>query len=289
MSSNLLSLNPSKTEFLVIGLQPQLSKLSKLQNPSLTLDLSTTVLPVSSARNLGVLFDSQLSFNEQITSLSRSCFYHIRDLRRIRDTIDFKTACTIANSLVHSKLDYCNSLYLNLPGYQLDKLQNIQNCLARTVCRIPKFDHITPALKSLHWLKIKQRIEYKIISLTYNALQYQQPTYLHKLLEIHNCHSTRSSSYVTLARPTCSRLKISDRSFYHTAPALWNSLPLHLRKPAPSVTPDDDSLISIESISLLPVRQPTLLDQVPIPILALDRKSFLAQLKTYLFGKSYPP
>ena len=57
----------------------------------------------------------------------------------------------------------------------------IQNCLARTVCRTSKFSHITPTLRSLHWLKLRERIEYKIISLTYNALQYHQPSYLNKL------------------------------------------------------------------------------------------------------------
>ena len=132
MSSNLLSLNPNKTEFLIIGTSQQLSKLN---NPTLAFDSSTTISPVISARNLGIVFDNHLSFNAQITALSKSCFYHIRDLRRIRDTLDFTTACTIATSLVHSKLDYCNSLYHNLPAYQLDCLQSIQNCLARTVCK----------------------------------------------------------------------------------------------------------------------------------------------------------
>ena len=80
------------------------------------------------------------------------------------------TAARIATYLVQSKLDYCNSLYLNLPSCELDRLQLIQNTLARTVCNTRRFTHITPALKSLHWLKIRERIAYKVISLTYNAL-----------------------------------------------------------------------------------------------------------------------
>ena len=74
----------------------------------------------------------------------------------------FQTANTIATSIVHSKLDYCNSLYYNLPYYQLNRLQQIQNCLDRSVFKAPKFTHTTAILKSLHWLKINQRIEYKI-------------------------------------------------------------------------------------------------------------------------------
>ena len=79
---------------------------------------------------------------------------------------------TIATSLVQSKLDYCNSLYLNLPAYHITKLKVIQNNMARAVTSKRKFDRITPTLRSLHWLKIKQRIQYKIISLTYTG----QPT-----------------------------------------------------------------------------------------------------------------
>ena len=71
----------------------------------------------------------------------------IRDLRRIRNTLDHKTACTIATSLIHSKLDYCNSLYLNISNQQLIRLQLVLNSAARAVTKTPKFHHITPHLK----------------------------------------------------------------------------------------------------------------------------------------------
>jgi hypothetical protein len=259
MSANLLILNPSKTEFLVIGNSQQLAKLN---NPQLMLDCNTTIVPVHKARNLGVLFDNHLSLNSQITALSQSCFYHIRDLRRIRDSLDFKTASTIATALVHSKLDYCNSLYHNLPAYEIQRLQYIQNSLARAVCRKSKYDHISPTLKALHWLKIAERIEYKLASLTYNALQFHQPSYISDLLTVQsNSYSTRSSSLVILKRPTIVRAAISKRSFYHSAPVLWNSLPPCLRQPAENSS----------------------------DILGVSRPYFLAHLKTFLFSKSFPP
>jgi len=68
---------------------------------------------------------------------------------------------SIFSAPVHSKLDYCNSLYYNLPSTQLHRLQQIQNSLACGVVKAPKFTHTTPILKSLHWLKINERIEYK--------------------------------------------------------------------------------------------------------------------------------
>ena len=91
MTANLLTLNSSKTEFLLIGLQQQLTKIHNCS-------FNTT----DSARNLGFIFDSHLTFSDQISSLSKSCYYHIRELRCIRRYLDFKTASTIAKSIVHS-------------------------------------------------------------------------------------------------------------------------------------------------------------------------------------------
>ena len=97
--------------------------------------------PVSSEsdRNFGIIFDSNLSFSDHISYISKSCFSHIRDLRHIRNTLDHKTACTLATSLIHSKLDYCNSLYLNISNQQLNRLQLVLNSAARavTISKIP--------------------------------------------------------------------------------------------------------------------------------------------------------
>src|SRR6218665_1074305 len=175
MSSNLLRLNPSKTEFIIIGLPAQIKE---IPDPSIHLSdnsSSTSFTSAAPVRNLGVTFDPHLSFSNHISN--RSCFMHIRDLRRIRPMLEFKTASTIATSIVHSKLDYCNSLFLSLDSTQIHRLQLIQNSLARAVNRTPRHHHITPVLKSLHSLKIPERIHFKVLSLTYNSLQSSQPTY----------------------------------------------------------------------------------------------------------------
>jgi len=83
MTANLLTFYSSKTEFLLIGLQQQLTKIHNCS-------LNTT----DSARNLGFIFDSYLTFSDQISSLSKSCYYHIRALRCIRSYLDFKTVKT---------------------------------------------------------------------------------------------------------------------------------------------------------------------------------------------------
>jgi len=95
--------------------------------------------------------------------------------------------------------------------------------------KLPKFSHTTPIPKSLHWLKVNKRIEYKILSLTCKILSTStQPAYLHNLISVQPPGRTRSSSLITIARPpSSSSLKITDRSFRYAPPSLWNSPMLH--------------------------------------------------------------
>ena len=219
---------------MLIGLPRQISEISK---PSLSLPSNYPITPTDYVRNLGFIFDSSFTFSKQISSLSSACNYHIRDLRRIKQTLDLKTASIIATCLVHSKLDYCNSLYLNLPQKQISHLQLLQNFLARAVTGTPKTEHITPVLKFLHWLNIEDHIHYKIISLTYDFLHTSLPQYLRKLINIKLAGSTRCLNHLILLHPsTTSSLKISNRLYNELLlssviiyPNLWKpSLTRHL-------------------------------------------------------------
>jgi len=109
----------------------------------------------------------------------KSCYYHIRALRCIRPYFNLHTAKTIATSIGHSKLDYFNSLYYGHPKYQINRLQHIQNALARTVVQAPQFQHITPLLKSFHWLKVSER---NFFYLTYKIFDTTQPPYLYDVV-----------------------------------------------------------------------------------------------------------
>jgi len=95
MTKYLLCLNHSKTEFLIIGFREKLSKLTHSSDLFLT-DLTSPVPYTSPVRNLGVIFDKNLTFADHITKLSQICYLHSRDLRRLRPIFHYKTACTIA-------------------------------------------------------------------------------------------------------------------------------------------------------------------------------------------------
>ena len=86
---------------------------------------------------------------------------------------------TIIHALISCRLDYCNSLLYNVPTHKTDRLQRLQNQCARILTKSPHREPITPVLKSLHWLKIQDRITYKILMLTYKSCYNIAPTYLH--------------------------------------------------------------------------------------------------------------
>ena len=131
--------------------------------------------------------------------------FHICELCCIRPYLDSKTASTITSSSLLSTLNSTTvTLYYNIPMSQINRLQQIQNCLACTLIKAPKSSHITLILRSLHWLKINERIEYKLLSFTYKVLTTSQPDYLHNLISVQSTGRTRSSSVVTLARPSIS-------------------------------------------------------------------------------------
>ena len=138
---------------------------------------------------------------------------------------------------------------------------------------------ITPILRSLHWLKISERIEYKLLSLTCKVLTTSQPDYLHNLISVQSTGRTRSSSVVTLARPSVSSsLQITNRSFRYAPPHLWNQLPSSFRQPHSVHCPGSPHPAHITSSQSPPLLSPPVTPSV-----------FHFRLKTHLFHKSFPP
>ena len=132
----------------------------------------------------------------------------------------------IIHAFTSSHIDCGNSLLYNLPDYQIERVQRIQNTTARIQTLTKKYDHISPILKSLHWLPVEKRINFKILTLTYKCLHNLAPIYLEELIKPYNpVRNLRSSDQLLLEVPK-TRLKIyGDRSFTKAAPTLWNSLP----------------------------------------------------------------
>ncbi|XP_030066593.1 LOW QUALITY PROTEIN: uncharacterized protein LOC115474992, partial [Microcaecilia unicolor] len=147
MSNRHLKLNMSKTELLVFPPKPT----SPLPPLSISVD-NTLIHPIPSARNLRVIFDSSLSFSAHIQQTAKTCRFFLFNISKIRPFLSEHTTQTLVHALITSRLDYCNLLLTGLPLSHLSPLQSVQNAAARLIFCQNRYTHITPLLKSLHWL-----------------------------------------------------------------------------------------------------------------------------------------
>ncbi len=188
---------------------------------------SSTITPSSSVRNLGVIFDDQLTFKEHIAKTARSCRFALHNIRKIRPFLTDHAAQLLV--LAISRLDYCNALLAGLPSNTIKPLQIIQNAVARLVFNEPKRAHVTPLFVSLHWLPVAARIKFKTLMLAYRTTTGSAPAYFHSLITIYI--PSRSPTYFHSLSP----IYIPSRSpsYFHSllriyipsrSPAYFHSL-----------------------------------------------------------------
>ena len=183
MTKNMLKLNDDKTEVLVVTSD---ENLRKRLNININVGDHCFTSSPDPIRNLGVYFDSKCSLVSHVSKMCKDLNFSLYSLGKIRKFIDKPTAEKLVNATITSKLDHCNSeLYGVKDTGALDKLQLIQNNAARIVSLRRKYDHITPVLQDLHWLPVKQRINYKILLMTYKALNGKAPDYISELVQLY--------------------------------------------------------------------------------------------------------
>lgn len=228
MVSHSLMMNDTKTEFLIIGSRQQLSK---VQIDRVIVGESE-IKPVKAVRNLGAWFDSNMSMNTHVGKVCSKAFFSFYNIRQIRKFLTEKSTKILVHGFVTSHVDYCNSLLYGLPKYQYERLQRVLNAAARIVCLVPKFDHITPVLRRLHWLPVQYRVTFKILLLVYKSLHGKAPGYLCQLLKTKPVgrYDLRSNDQDLLMVPSTTLKTLGDRSFAKAGPILWNSLPIDIRQ-----------------------------------------------------------
>ena len=149
----------------------------------------------SSARNIGVTFDSHINLEKHVISTCKTAFFHLRNMAKIRNCLSQNDAEIFVHAFISSKLEFCNTLLYGLPWLVFDRLQYVQNCVTCLVSRTQSSELITPVLRQLPWLPIEQWIAYKILLLTYKAMDGMAPNYIVDLLECYTpTRQLRSSS-----------------------------------------------------------------------------------------------
>ena len=227
MSFNFLKLNDDKTEYIMFGTRHQLAKIEPLDikvGPAF-------ISPVEGVRNLGFYMDNLLKNHHHINRICGQVFSIIKLVRAVLSRLDHDTAKIISQALVLSKLDYCNSLLAGSAKYQLEKLHRVQNMACRVIKNLRKYDHISSSLMGLHWLKVKECIEYKIACLVFRCRENTAPNYLADLLPTRTSNrDLRSTNSTAIPTLKCKNTQTRQAFFAGNGPDIWNSLPHYIRQ-----------------------------------------------------------
>ena len=221
MNCFFLKLNPSKSKIIVFG--PKRVKQAVTVNGVFIENDSSCLRFSNVVENLGFKLDSALTFSSQINHCVSSSFTSIKLISKLKSFLTHKEKCTLATSLVLSKIDYGNSLYYGINTSFINKLQYVQNSAARLVFNRRKYDHATVLLETLHWLPVKERIIYKINLLIHKCVYNIAPYELCNLLVFDPLRTGKLKSLYK------SNSSWGDRAFSTYAPKLWNCLPREMR------------------------------------------------------------
>ena len=218
--ANHLLINPDKTKLLLFGTRQLVSKLTDVTVPFLGQQLR----PVSSAKDLGVILDSGLTFNDHILSLSSSLLFSLCQISRIRHLFSKEVLYIMINSIVFSKLFYCSAVWSGTYKQNIHKLQLLQNFAARILTETKKYDHITPVLKTLGWLTIEEQLWLRDVTMIYKCVNNLVPSYIScKIGKRSNTHAHNLRNSEDLNLPKC-RTAAAQRGFFYRAVKAWNGL-----------------------------------------------------------------
>ena len=224
-----LKMNDSKSEFIYFGWPSQLEK-------CITTEINIngeTIQRSNSTKYLEAYMDSKLDFKEHIKSKCKAAMANIFWIKAARKNLTRSACNKLMVALVLSHLDYANSLLGGLPKSSINKMQVVQNMAAKITLGHRKYDSASRCLFQLHWLPIKERIEYKIISLVHKCLHNQAPPYLTRLINYYKTGRKGLCSQddvTSLLVPKTSKKTFAAHSFSVLGPELWNNLPRSLHK-----------------------------------------------------------
>ena len=179
-------------------------------------------------RNLGVILDENMTMSEHIARVCRTCYYQLRQIRRIKRSLTANSITLLVLAPVHRRLDYLNSVLYSLPWSRLQLLQSVLNSAARLIRGLKRFDHISPVLVELYWLPYPQRV----CMIMCKCLEGPAPAYLVAFCTKGSAVSGRSA----LRSAVCGnhvvpshRTEWSLRAFAVAGPSCLNELPVELR------------------------------------------------------------
>ena len=225
--ANKLSLNVTKTEFILIGSAHKLNNL--VTQPDLKIN-HKKIKQVCNATVLGVELDDKLSWNRHIDKVAKKVTSGIGAIRKIRDFVDRDTLISIYNALINPHFDYCSEVWDTLGVGLSNRLQKLQNRAARVIMNFGNDISGPEAIKALGWETLETRRVKSKAKTMYKVLNNLAPSSLAELFEqkrnITQYDLRGSSTSLQLPQPKTEKLK---KSFSYDGARVWNSLPADVR------------------------------------------------------------
>ena len=184
--------------------------------------LGKQLTPVPSAKDLGIIIDSNLSYDEHIVHLVSSCMASLCSINRVKHLFSSKSLSTMINTLVLNKLFYCSSVWGNTSQQNIKKLQSVQNFAARIISGTHKFDHITPVLNQLQCLPVKHQIRFRDNLLVFKCLNRLAPDYLCEKFYFRSKVQNRNTRICSQLNIPKYRSTTGQRTFTYRGVKVWN-------------------------------------------------------------------
>ena len=228
LCENHVLINPDKTKFLLLGTRQMLSRLPEDLSMSF---LGEKLKPSESAKDLGFLLDPRLTYDHHITSIVSSCFSKLSQINRVKKCFEKETLQLLIESVVFSKTLYCSSVWSNTTAQNINKIQSIQNFACKIITNSKKSDHVTPLLRHLNWLPVREQLQYRDSILAFKCINGIAPQYLtskfKKRSKIHtrNTRNARNTIQIPLFRTAA-----GQRTFAYRGAKIWNNLNADVRE-----------------------------------------------------------
>lgn len=230
-----ISVNPAKCQAIILGSHHQQVKLGAVSVAPILFD--GTVIPVTKqVKDLGLVLDSSLTWNDQVSEISRKVSGTLRYLYKFKNFLPVGTKKLLVQTLILPVIDYADACTTNISQEYLNKLDRLMNNGIRFIFGLRKYDHVSFYRRQLNWLSIRRRRSLRILSILFSILfEPSSPGYLKRKFTFitprPGCE-LRSSRSLKLSIPS-HRTGFMSNSFAVEAIRLWNSLPLFIRQ-APS-------------------------------------------------------
>ena len=222
-----LLLNTNKTQCMFAGSAQYISRIPD----NTTINCNNETIKVSHhVINLGLHMDRFMSFSPHIDAISRKVSGILMYLNKIKDYFDDETRVLVVQSLVSSVINYCIKIWGTTSSMYIEKVQKLQNFAARVAVQgVRKYDHITPTLEKLKWIRIKERYSYEVCLFIFKILRKQYPSWLYCFPKVGNNRnaSTRQNEDLFVRKY---RTYLGSRSMTVKGPSCWNTLPQDVKK-----------------------------------------------------------